>query len=415
MSKSIRHRLSQHHGFASSSLIAVSLVATGILLLVASMASAQQKKSPPPPPPAKFGDPLPGLTGDQLAAFNDGLGEFSDDETPSSGLGPIFNRDSCIACHSAPAVGGSSDIFVTRFGRGTHGSFDPLTALGGSLLQERAIVPSGLEHVPPQANIVAHRQSTPLYGLGLIEAISDATILRGVRTGRNDGVKGRAAIVTDIASGKNLVGRFGWKAQQATLLSFAGDAYVNEMGITNRLFPVENAPDGNLALLKKLDHVADPEDKFDQVTGKFGIDKLADFMRYLAPPPPLPPNASNIFGAKLFLDVGCASCHTPMMMTGKNSVAALNWQRVMLYSDLLLHDMGQLADGIGQADAHGNEMKTAPLWGLRASGPYLHDGRAKTVGDAIEGHDGEAKSSREKYNRLRHDQQKLMAEFLMSI
>ena len=287
--------------------------------------------------------------------------------------------------------------------------------LGGRLLQEKAIDPSGLERVPREANVVAQRQSTPLFGLGLIEAIPDATILQGVRATPVDGVKGRASMVADIATGQSLVGRFGWKAQQATLLSFAGDAYLNEMGITSRLFPIENAPNGNLELLKKLDRVADPEDQFDPAAGKYGIDKLADFMRLLSPPPPLPITASTGFGGKIFVDIGCAQCHTPMLTTGPSSIPALNGQRVMLFSDLLLHDMGSLGDGIGQGTATGQEMKTAPLWGLRNSGPYLHDGRAATVEDAIRAHDGEATNSRDRYRRLSPDQKSLLAQFLMSI
>ena len=375
------------------------------LILRSSDASAQPR----------LGDPLTGLTGAQLTAFQSGKDEFTQKETPRKGLGPIFNRDSCVACHSVPAPGGSSNILVTRFGHAGNGSFDPLTSLGGSLLQERAIDPIGLEHVPREANIVAHRQSTPLFGLGLIEAIPDSVILQGVRTRPVDGVLGRASIVADVATGRNLVGRFGWKAQQATLLSFAGDAYVNEMGITNRLFPTENAPNGNQALLKKLDKVADPEDEVDPSNGKAGIDKLADYMRLLSPPPALPLSASTIVGAKIFNDVGCASCHTPMMTTGPSNIAALNSQRVMLFSDLLLHDMGSLGDGIGQGTANGQEMKTAPLWGLRLSGPYLHDGRAGTIDEAIKGHDGEGKSSRDKYLHLSHDQQQLLAQFLLSL
>lgn len=258
-------------------------------------------------------------------------------------------------------------------------------------------------------------QSTPLFGLGLIEAIPDGTILQGVRATPVDGVKGRASMVADIATGKSLVGRFGWRAQQATLLSFAGDAYLNKMGITSRLFPTENAPNGNLELLKKMDRVADPEDQFDPATSKYGIDKLTDFMRLLSPPPPLPVTASTGFGGKIFLDIGCARCHTPMLTTGPSSIPALNLQRVMLFSDLLLHDMGSLGDGIGQGTATGQEMKTAPHWGLRSSGPYLHDGRAATVEDAIQAHDGEATNSREHYRRLSPDQKSLLAQFLMSI
>ncbi len=363
----------------------------------------------------KLGDPLPGLTPSQISDFNAGKTEFTDSESVQSGLGPIFNRDSCAACHSAPAVGGSSQILVTRFGRVNNTTFDPLTSLGGSLLQERAISPEGLEHIPQQANVTAHRQTTPLFGLGLIEAIPDATILKGVRKTPVDGVLGRVSQVADVATGKTLVGRFGWKGQQATLLAFAGDAYLNEMGITNRLFPNENAPNGNAALLKKLDKVADPEDQIDAKTGKAGIDKLADYMRFLAPPVAQPLNASTTFGAKIFNDIGCTNCHTPAMTTGPNSISALNSQTILLFSDLLLHDMGSLGDGIGQGTANGNEMKTPPLWGLRASGPYLHDGRAPTVDAAIRGHDGEARNSRGRYLQLTPDQQNLLVQFLLSI
>lgn len=394
----------------------VSALVVGSFLAVAQQqTSGQQPPPPPPPPPSGFGLPLSGLTSSQVAAFEGGKSDFREVETKATGLGPIFNRDSCAACHSVPALGGGSRINVTRFGRTTNGVFDPLTSLGGSLLQERAIDPSGLEHVPREANVVAQRQSTPLFGLGLIEAIPDATILRGVRTEPVDGVLGKASMVVDVATKKTLVGRFGWKGQQATLLSFAGDAYLNEMGITSRLFPTENAPNGNAALLKTLDTVRDPEDQEDPTNGKADIDRLADFMRFLGPPPTLPITASNTFGAKLFLDVGCTSCHTPMMTTGSSTVAALNAKSVMLYSDLLLHDMGTLGDGIVQGTAGARDIKTPPLWGLRASAPYLHDGRAATIEDAIKAHTGEGTVSKDRYLKLTPDQQALLVEFLKSI
>ena len=174
-------------------------------------------------------------------------------------------------------------------------------------------------------------------------------------------------------------------------------------------------PNGNAALLKTLDTVRDPEDQPDPASGKAGIDILADFLRFLGPPPTQPITASNTFGAKLFLDVGCTSCHTPMMSTGSGKIAALNAKTVLLYSDLLLHDMGALGDGIVQGGAGAREMKTSPLWGLRASGPYLHDGRAMTIEDAIKAHDGEAKIIRDRYLKLTPDQQALLVEFLKSI
>ena len=288
---------------------------------------------------------------------------------------------------------------MTRFGRTTNGVFDPLAALGGSLLQDHAIsLPLGQEVIPAQANVVVHRQTTPLYGLGLIEAITDSTILQGVKKNSPDGVEVLPPPWSpDVVSATVRVGRFGWKAQQATLLAFSGDAYLNEMGITNRYFPTENAPNGNTAIFQQLDTVLDPEDTVDPATGKADIDKFADYMRYLAPPPIVKLTTNAGSGSGLFMQIGCTNCHTPTLTTGSSSVPALNCQKVNLYSDLLLHDMGSLNDGIQQGDATPNEMKTAPLWGARASGPYLHDGRAATLDEAIRAHDGEAKASHDRY------------------
>jgi CxxC motif-containing protein (DUF1111 family) len=362
-----------------------------------------------------FGAPLPGLTTTLRTVFAAGLAEFQDEDTVASGLGPIFNDVSCAACHSTPAPGGASAIMETRFGRLVNGQFDPLTALGGSLLQAKAIDPAVQEVIPLEANIVAKRMTTPLFGAGLIEAISDATILFNVFIRRPDGISGRASIITDVATGRTRVGRFGWKAQQATLLAFAGDAYLNEMGITNRLFPQENPPNGNAALLAQYDTVADPEDVVDPVTGKADIDVFADFMRLLAPPPTLPLSLAAKAGKSLFTQIGCSNCHIPSMTTASNPVAALDRRSVPLYSDLLLHDMGTLSDGIAQAAARPQEMRTAPLWGLRVRGPYLHDGRAATVDAAIVLHDGEAAITRDRYNALSAALKQQLLQFLASI
>lgn len=383
---------------------------------------AHRTQHPPhtPPPPTnaakpQFGDPLPGLTRAQLAAFLDGKDDFEDTETETGGLGPIFNRSSCVTCHNAPATGGAGPINVTRFGRTDGGGFNPLTSLGGSLQQEMEISPALHEVVPQEANVVAHRNSTPLFGLGLIEAIPDDQILQNVRRTPMDGVLGKAARVADPATGKMLIGRFGWKAQQATVLSFAGDAYLNEMGITNRLFPVENAPNGNAQLLAQYDTVVDPEDVVDPTTGRGDIDRVADFMRFLGAPPRLPLSNSAAAGRSVFQNTGCAVCHVPLMITGPHKIAALDRQEVWLFSDLLLHDMGALGDGIAQSAADVRDMKTAPLWGLRASAPYLHDGRAQTVDEAIKAHDGEAKASKERYLKLKKQQVQQLLDFLMSI
>ena len=223
-------------------------------------------------------------------------------------------------------------------------------------------------------------------------------------------------MITDVTTGRIRVGRFGWKAQQATLLAFAADAFVNEMGITNRYFPTENAPNGNQALLAKYDKVADPEDTTNPKTGKSRYrSRLADYMRYLAPPPPRRRVPQELAGQTLFQTVGCSGCHTPSMQTGPDSVAALDRKPVFLYSDLLLHDMGSLNDGIAQGFALGNEMKTPPLWGVGASAPWLHDGRATTLDQAIRLHDGEAKPSRTRYVNLPEAQKQQLLAFLNSI
>ncbi|MGZ4972044.1 MAG: di-heme oxidoredictase family protein [Limisphaerales bacterium] len=387
----------------------------------------QPPAQPPPtnslpvagPPPLGSGGaagsrPLARLGTNELALFKSGADQFDEVETIEKGLGPAFNNVSCVACHFVPARGGSSTNMVTRFGRMTNGAFDPMTELGGSLLQSMAIDPAVQEVVPAEATIIAHRKTTSLLGAGLIEAIPDNVILRNAARPKPDGVKGRAAIVYDIATQTNRVGRYGWKNQQATLLSFAGDAYVNEMGITSRLFPTENAPNGNTYLLQQFDMVTDPEDHVDS-TGMADIDRLATFMRFLAPPQPGPRTANARRGAGLFTAVGCAVCHQRTLVTGKSKVAALNLKPVELWSDLLLHDMGNLGDGIAQGAAGQREMRTSPLWGVRFNAPYLHDGRAPDLDAAIRAHDGEAAVSTQRYEKLNDSQRGALIEFLNSL
>jgi CxxC motif-containing protein (DUF1111 family) len=304
---------------------------------------------------------------------------------------------------------------VTRFGRTENGVFDPLENLGGSLLQARGIAPGIRERIPREANTVARRQATPLFGLGLLEAIADQTIRDLVQTSTDKGVPGRAAEIVDLATGKPRIGRFGWKAQHATLLAFTADAFASEMGITNRFFPGENAPNGRTALVARFDNVADPEDQTDPATDRSDIDAVTDFQRFLAPPPTLPLTANGIAGRALFSRVGCANCHVPELTTGPSEITALDSVNLPLYSDLLLHDMGSLGDGISQAAAGPNEFRTPPLWGLRFSAPYLHDGRAVSIGQAIRAHDGQGRTARDKFNTLSPVEQRQLTEFLLSL
>lgn len=369
----------------------------------------------PAPQLNPLGQPLAGLTAAELAAFNEGGVEFRNVETVAGGLGPIFNDVSCVACHDAGGTGGASRRTVTRFGRTVNGVFDPLDSQGGSLLQERSINPGIREVVPREANTVARRVTTPLFGAGLIEAIPDSTIVLGTLGRKPAGIAGKVSVVRDVVSGINRIGRFGWKAQAATLLAFSGDAYRNEMGITNRFFPTENAPNGNAALLARFDRVADVEDGIDPLDGKADIDRAADFMRLLAPPPRGPATASSVAGEAIFARLDCAVCHTPSMRTGRNVIAALSEKTVGLYSDLLIHDMGALGDGIAQGTAGARDMRTAPLWGLRSRPTWLHDGRANTIDQAVRGHAGEAQSSRDRYGALSAAERQQLLDFLNTL
>jgi len=430
-------------------------------LCLAALANAQRANHPPAVTanavntasfPGRFGSPLPGLTVTQLTAFTTGQAQFQVFDTAADGLGPIFNAQACVACHSQPNTsttptitppfgsnaaivsgitpGGASAIMEIRAGKlNADGSFNPLANEDGTLFHLASLNPGSQETVPPDATVVAHRKTTPIFGAGLIEAIPDATIQANVHTTPVDGVTGRAAVLSDAvtnAVGTNHVGRFGWKAQEATLLAFAGDAYLNEMGITNRLFTTDLAPDGNQAALLAAEPAGiTPTTLQDLPTNpalpegpnnKDDIARFTDFMQLLGPPPTVPLTAQAQEGKELFTQINCVACHKPTMTTGPSSVSpALAFKPVNLYSDLLLHKMGSLSDGIAQAVAQPTEMRTAPLWGLGARAPYLHDGRASTIVQAILFHDGEALTIRNRFAGLSAGQQQEIIAFLNSI
>jgi CxxC motif-containing protein (DUF1111 family) len=357
--------------------------------------------------------PLPNLTDAQLAAFNAGLKEFTEDEKPEDGLGPVFNGKSCAECHAVPSVGGSEpNVGVareTRIGRVFNGKFDPLDGSvsvnkGGGLLQQRAIDLPGChlkgEVVPPEATIVSLRNTTPLFGAGLIEAIPEGTI-----TNQSNG--GRPNYVFNPDTKALELGRFGWKAQVATLHQFAGDAYLNEMGITNPSFPNENSPQGQ-PIPSGCSTTAGLEDDGS------GVAAFANFMRFLAPAPRLPTTPQVKSGEQLFGQVGCASCHVPTMMTGPNSVAALSNKPVNLFSDLLLHNVGT-GDGIEQGQANGNEFRTAPLWGLSRRDRFMHDGKSKSIEDAILRHGVDAQNAVKGVAELSRSDYDALLSFLGSL
>jgi CxxC motif-containing protein (DUF1111 family) len=270
--------------------------------------------------------------------------------------------------------------------------------------------------IPADANIIARRVPIPVFGAGLIEAIEDDTliVLAQQQTQGRDGVSGRVAIVTDRGTGERRVGRFGWKAQHATLLAFGADAYRNEMGITNALFPAELAVGVSADRMRLCDPIPELEDIPDPRTRRRGIDNFASFMQLLAPVARGPIDARVAAGEGVFLAVGCSTCHVPMLETGPNANPLFHRQPVPLFSDLLLHDIGT-GDGIPQEAAGPSEIRTPALWGLRFRRPLLHDGSAATIVDAIVRHQGEALAARRAVERLREEEWAALLAFLNSL
>lgn len=367
---------------------------------------------------ADFGAPLPGLTAAETERFNAGKTEFLSVETIAEGVGPVFNDVSCANCHSVPAVGGGSARLETRFGRmKPNGEFDPMAEFGGSLIQDHGIGLTGVgtceyleESVPAQATVVAGRRTTPLFGLGLVEAVPDVVFraIAALQRFDPDGCAGVVSVVTEIATGRQVVGKFGWKAQNPNLRQFAGDAYLNEMGITSPQFPNENCPHGDCASLS-CNPAPDVNDDGE------GVEEFTDFMRMLAPPPRGPIPVAAVLGELQFFKIGCANCHVSVLRTGPSAIAALNNVTFHPYSDFLLHDMGALGDGITQGKATGKLMRTAPLWGLRNITTLLHDGRATTVEQAILAHDGQGRKARDRFTRMTSWEKGQLMAFLGSL
>src|SRR5687768_4056511 len=231
----------------------ISIAAAG---LVTAAVTAQTRSA--------LGTPLPGITPVEFQEFRLGLDDFLEVEFSEEGLGPAFNGTSCAVCHNIPTIGGAGTMAELRAGRrNANGEFETLNAAGDTLFHMFSVPGHGCQPVLPiDANVFARRVPIPLFGAGLVEAIPDDTLraLEDPNDRDRDGVSGRAALVTDVASGERRVGRFGWKAQHATLLTFGADAYRNEMGITNDVFPQEVAFGITPAQMRVCDRIPDPED-----------------------------------------------------------------------------------------------------------------------------------------------------------
>jgi CxxC motif-containing protein (DUF1111 family) len=374
-----------------------------------------------PPPPPMPGQPFPNLSKAEMALFQTGKTAFLQPQSVSEGLGPVFNERSCVQCHGGTQgpVGGSSLELVTRFGRIVNNEFDPMIKFGGPAIQAKGIgrfngVNFVGEVVPHQATIVAHRRTIPLFGLGMVDAVPDSALLAlsAHQHQTSPATAGVVCLVVDEATGLERVGRFGWKNQHATLFSFVADAYLNELGITTPVFPGENAPQGNSALLAANPAKTNPNDLDDD-----SIQQITNFLTLIAPPaPPLGRlNPTLQAGEMLFGLIGCTSCHQPTLQAGPSSTRPINGAIFAPYSDFLLHDMGSLGDGIVQAPAGPTQMRTAPLWGLQFEKSYLHDGRASTIDAAIRAHAGQGATAAQNYGTLNATQKAQLLAFLNSI
>ena len=345
---------------------------------IASLVACVHGVSATPPLQPRMGDPLPGLSAIELERFAIGRQLYGTPLTIQDGLGPIMNKSNCSSCHTNP-VGGWGSIAVTHFGIDNKGEFELYPGESQSLFQLLAVSQGCAETIPADATIVRSRVTNSSMAFGLIEAIPDAAIAANADPGdaNGDGISGRVHWVVPLETpgGAPRAGRFGWKAQIATVLSFSGDAARNEMGFTNRLEPHENAPNNDTSRLVECDPVQDIEDVADSEGFAF-IDRVTHFQRYLAPPPQTP--KSGMAGEAVFTSIGCAKCHVPEWSSSNDASLedAIRGKTFRPYSDFLIHDMGLLGDGIQQDDASETEMRTPVLWGLRRRDPMLHDGRA---------------------------------------
>ena len=417
--------------------------------------------------PPGVGGPMPNVNPLQAKFYAAGREQFNQVEGVPDGLGPRFNSNSCASCHLQPAIGGTSPpqnpLFQIARLDGAVNAIPWFIAPNGPIREARLRVnpdgtTNGNVHAlftirgrrdAPGCNIqqfnfglpgnpltglggnpnVVFRIPTQVFGAGLIEAIPDSVILANLAA--NAGVKSSLGIggrPNSILSGNvnrngndGTITRFGWKAQNKSLLIFAGEAYNVEMGVTNELFPDER--DQNPTCLFN----PTPEN-----TTRFGasdptevladIVAFANFMRLLAPPTPAPDTLSIVRGRAAFSTAGCAACHTPTLTTARKIPdinAALPGQPVNLYSDLLVHNMGSyLADGISQGAAGPDEFRTAPLWGLGKRVFFLHDGRTSNLLEAITAHrspGSEANTVIDRYYGMGSVTQQDLLNFLRSL
>ncbi|MFY9225309.1 MAG: di-heme oxidoredictase family protein [Blastocatellia bacterium] len=372
--------------------------------------------------PAGFDGQTNGLVDQEM--FDEAKEFFEEVNKIDDGLGPVFNAESCTTCHTNPVTGGNSQIPELRAGRfdGTRFIEHP----GGSLIHLRAIDPTIQEQVIEGNNVRTLRMSPSTLGLGFVEAIDDQTLISiaseqpKMSGGRIAGQVIRVPVVE--ASGAMRVGRFGFKCSQASLLSFSGDAYLNEMGLTTPLFPTENTSNGRS--IAEFDSKTDPE-----LEDNEDIEAFTLFIRATKVPPrdeKLAATPDAQAGSQLFNTLGCAICHVPSITTAPAGTVinggmftvppALGNKVIRPFSDFLLHDIGT-GDGIVENGDQStrNKIRTSPLWGLRTRTQFMHDGLSLTLTDAILRHGGESKTVIKKFRKLPDSQKQQLLTFLKSL
>jgi CxxC motif-containing protein (DUF1111 family) len=407
-------------------------VLAAAMVLAPTLATAQTDPGPRGGA-AGAGARIAGLTIKEMKFFDAGLEEFGEMQSVTgsvpnteAGLGPRFNMNSCSSCHAHPAVGGTSpannpQVVANPVSVSTPSQINDLVALniisatgpvrevrfnndGGGVHQLFTIM--GLPGTPAACTLsqpnfsnnlsaLTFRIPTPTFGLGLIEAIEDATILANVGVSKPFGILGTA----NRNGNDGTVTRFGWKAQNKSLVIFSGEAYNVEQGITNELFPDERGDNGVPDSIDCRRVAPAPQDlvHYELTNPQKTLDNVnsfADFMRFLAPPTPVTSygsvtNAQITAGEAAFNKAGCAVCHIKTMVTGNHATAALRFKNVNLFSDLLVHNI-DTHDDISQGLADGTQFRTAPLWGLGQRLFFMHDGRTSNLVTAINGHGGEA-------------------------
>lgn len=409
-----------------------------------------------------FSTPAANLNGGDLDMHLDGDFQFeaafvTAPATVNGGIGPIFNNTSCVSCHPKDGRAKFPDNLNSLSGFFLRASMPGEDANGGPMpvpnfglqIQNQAIfgyepeanfqvnytaivetLADGTEVIlqkpdymltdayvaVPSAILLSPRLAPPVFGLGLLEAIPESEILmhQDIEDINQDGISGKANYVYDFVSGTTQIGRFGWKANTATILEQCAGAYLGDMGITSYLFPQETG----FGQTNGSDGLGDDPEITEDI-----LNQVAFYCQTLAVPAPRDLEDESVRrGSLIFEDLQCASCHVPSMTTSSNTISAISDQTIFPYSDMLLHDMGEgLSDNRPDFLANGNEWKTRPLWGIgltqvvNGHTDFLHDGRAKNITEAILWHGGEAENAKNMFKNLPTDQREDLLNFVNSL